>query len=126
MSVIVLIVFVHLLFLPISLLFNYSRCYQEPKLDDLNRSVRPKVARRWRDLGIELLSAVENGVEKLDIIRENNPRDVEACCTEMFQFWLDNANDASWRKLVEAVKIIGYNVLAKDLEEVSVYVFNIV
>ena len=99
---------------------------KKPKLDDLNRSVRPKVARRWRDLGIELLSAVENGVEKLDIIRENNPRDVEACCTEMFQFWLDNANDASWRKLVEAVKVIGYNVLAKDLEEVSVYVFNIV
>ena len=26
----------------------------------------------------------------------------------------------------EAVKIIGCNVLAKDLEEVSVYVFNIV
>ena len=67
---------------------------------------------------MELLSAVENSVEKLDIICENYPRDVEACCTEMFKYWLDNAADASWNKLVKALEVIGHNVLAKELREV--------
>ena len=71
---------------------------------------------------MELLSAVENSVETLDIIGANNPRDVEACCTEMFKYWLDNAVDASWNKLVKALEVIGYNVLAKDLREVRSYV----
>ena len=95
----------------------------KPKLVDLNKFVRPKVAKKWRDLGIELLSAVENGVDQLDIIRENNPRDVETCCTEMFQFWLNNANDASWKELVEALKIIGHNVLAEDLKKVAIILY---
>ena len=88
----------------------------KPKLDDLNKLVRPKVAKKWQDLGIELLSAVENGVAKLDIIRDNYPKDAEACCTEMFKYWLDNADDASWNKLVAAVEAIGYKVLAKELK----------
>ena len=115
-----------MLLLSVICFFTYFAFIQvatnKPKLDDLNRVVRPKVARKWRDLGIELLSVVENGVEQLDIICENNPRDVEACCTKMFQFWLNNANDASWKKMVEAVTIIGHNVLAEDLRKVSIYI----
>ena len=88
----------------------------KPKLDDFNKFVRPTVARKWQDLGIELLSAVENGVAKLDIIRDNYQRDAEACCTEMFKYWLDNADDASWNRLVAAVEVIGYKVLAKELK----------
>ena len=98
-----------------SLSLQGSTSKPKPKLDDLNKLVRPKVARKWQDLGIELLSAVENGVAKLDIIRDNYPRDAEACCTEMFKYWLDNADDASWNKLVAAVEAIGYKVLAEEL-----------
>ena len=73
---------------------------------------------KWKDLGVELLSTVDNGVAKLDIICKNNPKDVEACCTEMFKHWLENAADASWDKLVEALEVIGYKVFAKELKEV--------
>ena len=95
---------------------------KKPTLSDLNKFVQPKIAMKWHNLGTQLLSAVDNGVDQLEIIGVNNPRDVEACCTEMFCFWLNNANDASWEKLVEAVKIIGYNVLAEDLKKVLVYI----
>ena len=94
----------------------------KPKLDDLNRDVRPKVAEKWYDLGIQLLSGVENGVDQLRIILKNKPADVEACCTEMFRFWLNNVNDASWEKMAKAVEIIGHIVLAEDLRKVSIYI----
>lgn len=89
----------------------------KPQINDLNKFVRPKVARRWHDLGVELLSGVEDGVDKLYTIRENFPRDVETCCTEMFTYWLDKKDDASWNTLVTALEAIGYNVLAKDLKK---------
>lgn len=95
----------------------------KPKLVDLNKFVKPRVARNWHDLGIELFSGVQHGVDQLDIIRENYPRDVEACCTEMFKQWLKKAENASWNKLVAAIDAIGYNVLAKKLKEVN-YVYD--
>ena len=79
---------------------------------------------KWRDLGVELLSQVKeydenfNVMGKLDMILKNNPGDVEECCTKMFTYWLQNVHDASWNKLVAALKVIGYTVLAKELEEV--------
>ena len=88
----------------------------KPDISVLNTVVRPKVARRWHDLGIELLSGVKDGVEKLDAIRADYPRDVEACCTEMFKYWYLKKDDASWNTLVAALEAIGYNVFAKELK----------
>ena len=98
----------------------------KPTIDELNEFVRPKVADRWYDVGMKLLSSLEFGVEKLNSISKNHPRDVEACCTDMFNFWLANVTDANWSKIVEAVKAVGQAVYAKELEKVSVYILNYV
>ena len=86
----------------------------------MNKFVKLPVNKKWYELGIQLLSGVENSVDKLDIIRDNYPRDVETCCTEMFKLWLKET-DASWSKLVTTLEVIGLNTLAKQLKEVCGY-----
>ena len=78
----------------------------------LHRYVRKETAARWRDLGVEL--TVSDA--KLDNITEDFPRDVERCCSEMLSYWLRNDPQASWNKLIEALKHIGKKVLAKNIE----------
>ena len=60
----------------------------------------------------------KDGPDKLDAIEKNNPKDVEKCCSEMFQFWIKNKTDASWKKLIAALKTIGLAVLANEIEKV--------
>ena len=56
------------------------------------------------------------GDAKLDNIAEDFPHDVERCCGEMLSYWLRNDLQASWNKLIEALKHIGKKVLAKKIE----------
>jgi len=58
-------------------------------------------------------------VDKLDVIRHNNPVDAEACCTEMFKFWLQEDTAASWTKLVRALRspAVDQLVLADEIEK---------
>ena len=85
-----------------------------PTLKEFNDHVRLKVALKWYDLGVELLS-----IERVDIIKHDNPQDVEACCTEMFKFWLQEDTMASWTKLVRALRStsVGQIVLADEIEK---------
>jgi len=94
--------------------------FDVPTLKELNDHVRPKVAPKWYDLGVELLSMER--VDKLDVIRHDNPGDAEACCTEMFKFWLQEDTMASWTKLVRALRspAVDQIVLADEIEEVFV------
>ncbi|XP_065883436.1 uncharacterized protein [Dysidea avara] len=85
----------------------------KPHLQDLSKYVL-RIGKNWSDLGIQLLD--RSVVDKLDIIKENNPKDVEACCTAMFKFWISNSEDASWKMLVEKLRKIDLNVLAKEIE----------
>lgn len=85
-------------------------------MQDLNKYVL-KIGKKWSDLGIQLLDP--SVVDKLDAIKENYPRDVEACCTEMFKFWIDNCENASWKMLVEKLRKIDLNVLAREIENVG-------
>ena len=87
----------------------------KPHLQDLSKYVL-RIGKNWSDLGIQLLD--RSVVDKLDIIKENNPKDVEACCTAMFKFWISNSEDASWKMLVEKLRKIDLNVLAKEIENV--------
>ena len=78
----------------------------------LHRYVRKETAACWRDLGVELTISDA----KLNNIAEDFPRDVERCCSEMLSCWLRNDPQASWNKLIEALKHIGKKVLAKNIE----------
>jgi len=85
----------------------------KPTLKQLNRHVRPDAATHWKDLGIELLSA-----EKISVIKCNDPGDVNACCTEMFNAWLRQDTQASWIKIVNALRApsVELFVLAAKIE----------
>ena len=54
---------------------------------------------------------------QLDIIRENNPTNAQACCTEMFKYWLEVDTIASWSKLINALKHINKNTLAESISK---------
>ena len=83
----------------------------KPTVRLLNMHVRDKVAPKWFELGMQLLSSKQS--EKLNIIRQDHPADTNTCCTEMFRHWLDVDTEASWNKLIAALEQIGYNALAE-------------
>ena len=85
-----------------------------PTLKELHRYVRPEVASQWYDLGVELLN--HDQVKRLDVIKCDYPGLSETCCTEMFKYWLQVDVDASWDKLLKALKHTGYNTLADKLK----------
>ena len=85
-----------------------------PNLTEIiNYKIRDKVTVDWRDLGVQLLH--DDLQDQLDIIDKNNPRDVKACCTEMFKHWLQVDSTASWNKLVEALRRIDKYHLAESI-----------
>ena len=85
----------------------------KPDLLDLNNHVRPKVAAQWRDLGAQLISD-----DKLKIIEYDEGKHAEACCSRMFQVWLQVDVTASWVKLVKALRkpSVAHNALADEIE----------
>jgi len=82
-----------------------------PDLAEFNRSIRPKVASKWHDLGVQL----KLDVDKLNTIKANCLGNVEQCCTEMYQFWLQSDPKASWEKLAKALQSIGLTTLLEGV-----------
>ena len=83
-------------------------------LTDLKAVMRKHkiIVKKWRDIGLELL---KNDGE-LEIIKINNPGNIEACCTEMFKQWLESDLHASWNKIITTLQKIELNVAAKYIE----------
>ena len=75
--------------------------------------MRPKVAAQWCDLGAQLISD-----DKLKIIEYDEGKHAEACCSRMFQVWLQVDVTASWVKLVKALRkpSVAHNPLADEIE----------
>ena len=84
----------------------------------MNRHVRKKVTFKWFDLGLELLEPEDEHM--LLIIQSNNPNDVDECCRQMFQFWLNKCTNATWNQLIQALKEIELNSLATTIEEMLI------
>jgi len=92
-----------------SILRLYITGNNRPTLKLLDKLVKPHVT-KWYDLGIELLEVED--LKTLDKIRIDCPRDADACCTRMFQLWLDRQPEASWRQLIQALRELKMNELA--------------
>ena len=69
----------------------------------------------WYALGVQLLE--QQYIDNLKIIQQKHPSDVNRCCTEMIQYWLAEDAEASWEKLIVALKQIGQVALAQVIEE---------
>ena len=78
----------------------------------------------WYELGVMLLK--EDQEQQLDVIRANYSGDNKKCCMEMLWYWLNANTDASWKKLLEALRSHGVDkpVVATKLEKIlsSVYI----
>ena len=76
---------------------------ERPNMKQLLKILRQQpIATKWYELGLELLDSSSH----LQVIKANNQNDVQSCCQEMFQRWLDVKPDASWSKLVTALRSI--------------------
>ena len=76
--------------------------------------VIPSVAAKWYQLGVLLLdSNCENELNTIeaDTIARN---DAETCCRKMFSRWLNTDEQASWDKLIRALRHIQLNNVASD------------
>ena len=74
---------------------------------------RDEIAPFWEDLGIQLFQ--EEYIHKLKIIKIDHPGDTASCCRRMFDLWLSVDIEASWNKLIDALKVIRQNTLAVKL-----------
>ena len=75
----------------------------------------PAVADKWRDIGVHLLHPTIIDDRVLDVIAADHPHSVEGCCKTMFEKWLETQEDASWKQILEAIKITKLNCIADKL-----------
>ena len=68
---------------------------------------------KWYDIGLELLDS--NAAVALEKIKANHPNDVDKCCTEMFQKWLECKPDANWDQLVSVLTKVGLMTAANNI-----------
>lgn len=89
----------------------------KPKLKDLSNHVAPYVGHKWYNLGVQLLD--EGDVRELSTIETDYRGDVDACCTKMFERWLQIVPTASWDQLIKGLKApnIKLKKLASELME---------
>ena len=79
--------------------------------------VIPNATSRWYVLGVKLLK--EDQESHLDVLRLNHAGNNEACCMEMFWYWLNCNTDATWEKLIVELRssAVKLPVVANDLEK---------
>ena len=86
-----------------------------PEMKYINRYVTDEVCAKWLRLGVELLDD-EKDVAALYAI-QSDATESKTCCSKMFQLWLERRPEASWRRLVKALKQIHMNSLASNIEK---------
>ena len=86
-------------------------------LKDLYDHVVGSVAKNWKDVGVQLLRSDQTN--ELDIIEINYPQDVVRCCKCVLKKWLESSVDATWNRLIEALRCssVGLDYFASELEQ---------
>ena len=73
-------------------------------MDELDQYIVPEYFAHWRALGILL----DVHSAKLDAIGQENT-DNQKCCEVLLKEWLKPDDNPSWRKLLDAVKLLPVN-----------------
>ena len=76
----------------------------------------PRVASKWHELGIELYK--DDDVSRLDTIQRQCPGDFTKGCTEMLSYWRQAYENATWNRLIKALKAPGLqlNAIASEIK----------
>ena len=75
---------------------------EKPEISELHRSIVPKYAAQWKDLGIQLKIPEHH----LDIIAANNKHSqsyCQDCCKAMLKKWMEITPDATRNVLQKAI-----------------------
>ena len=75
------------------------------------------IAQVWFEVGLELIEAEREDELHLEMIVTEQPNDKRRA-TKMLQFWLEKKPDASWKDLIETLRIsnIGLHTTAREIE----------
>ena len=84
----------------------------KPTLRQLLTMLKPVTA-EWRVLGVHL--CIDAG--KLDAIRAANPHKVEDCTRDLVNHWLQKYPNKGWRDIVIALREMGRNDVAGEIEK---------
>ena len=94
---------------------------ERPEVRYLNRYVRDPLCAagasgpdKWFDLGLVLMG--ESSRNNLNVIKIDQ-RNTYGYCDAMFGLWLQRVPDASWDKLITALKELKMDDIVKNLEE---------
>ena len=89
--------------------------YLKPTHKKLLDYVIPRVASKWHELGIELYKDAD--VPRLDTIQREFPGNFTKACTEMLTYWLNTYTNATWDRLIKALREPGLqlNAIALDI-----------
>ena len=129
-SIICVSVVVSLYVQPLFWLFNDRLCVciiilvtvvtDHPEVRHLNTYVRGPLCaagpNRWRDLGLILMG--ESSRNELSIIEYNHQSNISGCCDKMFALWLERDPEATWKKLIAALKDNHLETIASDLTKI--------
>ena len=72
---------------------------KKPQLKELYNLITPSYAASWKEIGSQL--GIQKGI--LQTIELKFSPDVEKCCDEMLEEWLDADNTAAWNKLIQVI-----------------------
>ena len=86
---------------------------QQPTLKYVHRELYKTVANKWEDIGIQL--DIDDG--ELAKVKADHPGESGSCLREMLRIWFKKVKHPSWNVLVEALKYLGEEKLAHQLEE---------
>ena len=76
--------------------------------------MRTSVVLIWKDLGRHLFGS--NYAGHVDVIESDSPKNVQECCTKMFEYWLQVDLTATWDKLITALEYLGLNNLSERIK----------
>ena len=74
---------------------------EKPEISELHRSIVPKHAARWKDLGIQL-KLPEHDLDTIAANNKNSQSYCQDCCKAMLKKWMEVTPDATWSMLQKA------------------------
>ena len=85
----------------------------------LNRWVKDRICEQGMDHLKELAQVLlpgGAGKVQMNIIAQNHPGNIKSCFTDFFNEWSARELDATWQKLIDALRGTNKHALASDIE----------
>ena len=102
----------------LSYMFGFNLGHKKPTISQLQNFViplvTPLVTPKLYELAIELFNVSD--FHRLNAIERASATDLTSPCTEMFKFWLQKYEDATWDRLIRALKAPGLQLHAIALD----------